>query len=131
MNAVTPLSAARAPQLDPRNVAVGWMFRAGMTLQRVDALEGCITYLMAEHDMSEQAAEIAAIQAYAEVATVNQPARIDVDATTSHVVVLRTAGNRAVMLTIDDLVATLEQARREGRAQVVNSDTRTPVVIQR
>ena len=79
--------------------------------------------------MSEHAAEIAAIQAYAEVSSVSQVAHIDIAATTQHVVVLRTMGGRPVMFTADDLVHVLESARDEGRARVVNTDTRRPVVI--
>ena len=131
MNTVTPIRPEhrRAPHLDPQNVAVGWMFRYGHQLDRVTALEECTLHLMGEYDMSEHAAEIAAIQAYAEVSSVSQVAHIDIAATTQHVVVLRTMGGRPVMFTADDLVHVLESARDKGRARVVNTDTRRPVVI--
>lgn len=119
----------RRVTLDPNNAAIGWMFRHGLNLDRVTAIEELTLFLMAEGSMTARAAEIAAIQAYAETTSIGQVGQIDVDATTSHVVVLRTAGGRAVAFTADDLMHVLERARDEGRARVVNSDTRTPVVI--
>lgn len=125
----TNARAARVLRLDPKNAATGWMFRHGLNRDRVTAIEELTLFLMGEYDMTEHAAEIAAIQAYAETASVSQVASIDIDASTSHVVVLRTTGGRAVAFTTDDLMRTLEKARDEGRARVVNSDTRTPVVL--
>jgi|GEM_PF-873694 len=120
---------ARVLQLDPSNAAIGWMFRHGLHQDRVTAIEELTLYLMDECAMTERAAEIAAIQAYAETTCIGQVGRIDVEACTPHVVVLRTMGGRAVAFTADDLVHVLERARDEGKARVVNSDTRTPVVI--
>ncbi|PMR78501.1 hypothetical protein [Halomonas urumqiensis] len=135
MTNVTPINATHRArphvhQLDPQNVAIGWMFRHGHALDRVTAIEQLTVFLMSELDLPERAAEIAAIQAYAETSSVSQVAHIDADATTAHVVVLRTMGGRAVAFTADDLVHVLERARDEGRARVVNSTTRTPVLIE-
>lgn len=125
----TNARAARVIQLDPDNAAVGWMFRHGHRLDRVTAIEELTLFLMSEYAMTERAAEIAALQAYAETSSVSQLASIDIDASTAHLVVLRTAGGRAVAFTVDDLMRTLEQARADGHARVVNNDTRTPVVL--
>ncbi|SHE99749.1 hypothetical protein SAMN02745148_01554 [Modicisalibacter ilicicola DSM 19980] len=116
--------------LDPTNAATSYLMRHAMHLNRVDALESCIVHLMSQNDLSERNAELHAIQAYAELNCLNQTAIIDADATTAHVVVLRTEGGRPVMFTADDLMKVLQSAREEGRARVVNSDTRRPVVIQ-
>lgn len=76
---------------------------------------------MNETGVSERTAEVQAIQAYAETTSVSQVAHIDVDATTSHVVVLRAFDGRAVALTADDLLHMLEQARGQGRTRIVNA----------
>lgn len=124
MNNVTALPAARAAvhQLDPHNLAIQWMFRHGHTLDRVAAIESLTRYLMNALEISQRTAEVQAIQAYAETSSVSQLAHIDADATTAHVVVIRTLGGRAVALTTDDLLHLLEQARDQGRTRVVNPE---------
>lgn len=129
MSTVVPLTAARLPQLDPHNVALGQLWRHRGE-SRIDALNNCIEHLVVNHDMSEPTAELSAIQAYAEMDSANQLARIDTDATTSHVVVLRDEGGRPVMFTVTDLMHVLKQARVDGRAVVVDRDTRRPVVFK-
>lgn len=119
----------RAPQLDPHNLATAELWRHRWT-NRVDALASCIEHLVVNHDMTENAAELAAIQAYAEMESANQVARIDTDATTAHVVVMRTEGGRPVMFTVDDLLRVLQQARDAGLVRVVNRDTRRPLVLE-
>lgn len=126
MNNITSIAAHHAAgrptvhQLDPHNLAIQRMFRNGHYLDRVSVIEKLTRYLMDELKLSERSAEIAAIQAFAETSRVNQVARIDIDASTSHVVVLRTVGGRSVVFTADDLLRVLERARDEGRARVVN-----------
>lgn len=119
----------RAAQLDPHNLATAELWRHRWT-NRVDALANCIEHLVVNHDMTENAAELAAIQAYAELESANQVARIDTDATTAHVVVMRTEGGRPVMFTVDDLLRVLQQARDAGLVRVVNRDTRRPLVLE-
>ncbi|MCE8002557.1 hypothetical protein [Billgrantia ethanolica] len=135
MTKITPITAAAQSravvhQLDPQNLAIGWMFRCGHQLDRVTAIEELTVYLMSELELPEHVAEIQALQAYAETSSVNQLAHIDVDATTAHLVVMRTAGGRPVAFTAEDLMHVLSRAREEGKARVVNSTTRTPIVIQ-
>ncbi|WP_227369856.1 hypothetical protein [Halomonas sp. M20] len=115
--------------LDPNNAATSWLMRNAMHLPRVDALEGCIVHLMSQNELSERDAELHAMQAYAELNCLNQVATIDAEATTSYLVVLRTADGRPVMFTADDLMKMLDNARRNGNARVVNSESRTPVVV--
>lgn len=129
MSNVTAISVARAPHLDVHNVAIAELWRRRWE-NRTNALSNCIDHLVTIHGMSEQTAEIAAIQAYADLESENKLARIDMDATTSHVVVLRTEGNRPVMFTVADLVRVLEQARTEGRAVVVDRERQRPVVFE-
>lgn len=117
---ILPFAATRrpAPQLDPHNAAIAWFFRHGHGLARLEALGGCVGYLMGELAMSERAAEAAAMQAYGEVTTVNQRARIDADLTTAYMVALNT-GEGHVMLTVSDLMAAVEQARQAGHVKRV------------
>lgn len=117
---LAPRAAVR--QLDPHNLAIQWMFRRGHALDRVAAIEGLTAYLMEATGASQRTAEVQAIQAYAETSSVSQLAHIDADATTSHVVVLRTLSGRAMAFTTDDLLHLLEQARGQGRARVVNAE---------
>ncbi|MDT0501615.1 MULTISPECIES: hypothetical protein [unclassified Halomonas] len=116
---LTPRAAVH--QLDPHNLAIQWMFRHGHSLGRVAAIEGLTAYLMEATGVSQRSAEVQAIQAYAETSSVSQLAHIDADATTAHVVVLRTLTGRAVAFTTDDLLHLLEQARDQGKARVVNA----------
>ncbi|MBD3895268.1 hypothetical protein IEI94_05325 [Halomonas sp. ML-15] len=129
MNNIAPINAAHAPQLDTHNLAIAELWRHRWE-NRVTALANCIEHLVTVHDMSEPAAELAAIQAYADLESENKVASIDTDASTSHVVVMRTEGGRPVMFTVSDLMRFLEQARREDRAVVVDRHTRRPVVIE-
>lgn len=125
MTNVTPL---RAPHLDAHNIAAAQLFRTRWE-NRENALRDCIEHLAHHHDMPEQSAELAALQAYAELESANQQARIDVDASTSHMVLLRTEDGRPVVFTVNDLLNVLQQARREQRAVVVGRNRR-PVVIE-
>lgn len=129
MNKVIPMPATRAPRIDTHNLAIAELWRYRWE-NRVTALANCIEHLVTVHDMTEEAAEIAAIQAYADLESENKLVRIDTDATTAHVVVLRTEGGRPVMFTAADLLRLLEQARADGRAVVVDRDTRRPVVLE-
>lgn len=125
MNNVTSI----AQHQDPHNIAAARLFRDRWE-NRVNALANCIEHLVVDHEMTEENAELVAIQAFADLESTNQRARIEVDATTSHVVVLRTEGGRPVVFTVTDLMRVLEQARQDDRAVVVDRDRRRPVVLE-
>lgn len=129
MGIVAQLQKAHAPQLDGHNLAIAELWRHRWE-NRVNALANTIEHLVVAHDMPEATAEITAIQAYADVEAASQTARIDLDASTSRVVVLRTEGGRPVVFTVSDLLRVLEQARADGRAVVVDRTTRRPVVLE-
>ncbi|MBZ5875987.1 hypothetical protein [Chromohalobacter israelensis] len=129
MNSTAKNVTALAPHQDAHNIAVARLFRDQWE-NRVNALANCIEHLVVDHDMAEEKAELVAIQAYADLESTNQVASIDVDATTSHVVVMRTEGGRPVAFTVTDLMRILEQARKEDRAVVVDRDRRRPVVLE-
>ncbi|PAU76759.1 hypothetical protein [Halomonas salipaludis] len=129
MNNITPINAARAPQLDSHNLAIAVLWRHRWE-NRVTALANCIEHLVTVHDMTEAAAELAAIQAYADLESENTLATIDMDASTSHIVVMRTEGGRPAMFTVSDLLRILGQARDEGRAVVVDRESHRPVVLE-
>jgi len=126
---MTSVTALHRPHLDAHNLAAARLFRDRWE-NRVTALGNCIEHLVVDHEMTEEAAELSAIQAYADLEATNQLARVDIDASTSHVVVLRTEGGRPVMFTVTDLMRILAQAREEERAVVVNRDRRRPVVLE-
>ncbi len=129
MGIVTQLRKQSAPQLDAESLATGYLFKVRWE-NRVSALRYCIDQLAINHDMTEAAAELAAMQAYAAIESANQVARIDVDASTSDMVMLRTEGGRPAMFTTADLVRLLQRARDEGSAVVVDRDRRRPVVLE-
>ena len=126
---MTSVTALHRPHLDAHNLAAARLFRDRWE-NRVTALGNCIEHLVVDHEMTEEAAELTAIQAYADLEATNQLARVDIDASTSHVVVLRTEGGRPVMFTVTDLMRILAQAREKERAVVVDRDRRRPVVLE-
>lgn len=126
---MTSVTALHRPHLDAHNLAAARLFRDRWE-NRVTALGNCIEHLVVDHEMTEEAAELTAIRAYADLEATNQLARVDIDASTSHVVVLRTEGGRPVMFTVTDLMRILAQAREEERAVVVDRDRRRPVVLE-
>lgn len=112
--------AGRAPQLDSENAAIGYLLRHCRDLTRADAIEHCAVFLMSEHAMTEARAEVIAIQAFAELESLNQVAWIDTEATTPSIVVLRTAGGAPVAFSVGDLLAARELARDRGTLRTVN-----------
>lgn len=122
---VTPINAAKAP-FDIATELL-WQHRWD---SRAEALRVTIGTLVNDYGITEATAEVAAIQAFADLDSVNESSRIDVDATTSHVVIFRDDSGRPVMLTARDLNRMIQQARDAGMAQVVDADTRRPVVLE-
>ncbi|OLO05087.1 hypothetical protein [Salinicola socius] len=111
--------ARRLPKLDPKNAATGYLLRYCRGLDRRAALENCTLFLMSELAMPEAKAELSAIHASAELESLNQVAWIDLESSTEHVVVLRTAGGTPISFTVGDLLATREQARDRGALRIV------------
>ncbi|RUR27721.1 hypothetical protein [Vreelandella nanhaiensis] len=122
---VTPITAAKSP-FDLATELL-WQHRWD---SRVEALRITIGTLVNDYGHSEATAEVAAIQAFADLDSVNEAASIDVDACTSHVVIFRDSAGRPVMLTARDLDRMIQQARDAGLAKVVDADTRRPVVLE-
>ncbi|MDQ7734668.1 hypothetical protein QT231_18315 [Halomonas sp. SpR1] len=122
---VTPIQAAKAPF--DLATEILWQNRWD---SRAEALRITIGTLVNDYAISEATAEVAAIQAFADLDSVNESARIDVDASTSHVVIFRDSTGRPVMLTARDLDRMIQQARDAGLAQVVDADTRRPIVLE-
>lgn len=122
---VTPINAAKAP-FDIATELL-WQHRWD---SRAEALRVTIGTLVNDYGISEATAEVASIQAFADLDSVNESSRIDVDATTPHVVIFRDESGRPVMLTARDLNRMIQQARDAGLARVVDADTRRPVVLE-
>ncbi|WP_275286900.1 hypothetical protein [Halomonas elongata] len=106
MNNVTSLHAhaARAPQLDPENLAVAQLWQT-QTLPKREALEACIEHLVTDRGLTDGAAENATIQAYAEIEGANKRHRIDLEATTTRLLVIQTPAGERVALSLVDLLA--------------------------
>lgn len=86
------------------DAACAYLLKLARPYQRTVALERCTSFLMEEHGHSQEKAGLAAIQALAELETLNQPAYIDADATTSHVVIVRRPGMTAMAFSVADLL---------------------------
>ena len=125
MTNVLPL---RGIHLDPHNLAAAQLFR-DRWLNRRDALANCVDYLLANTDTTVEHAELTALQAYADLEATNRRERIDVDATTSQLVVLRLGEGTPVGLTVTDLLQVLKQARQEQRTSVIDRHRQRPVLI--
>ena len=121
---VLPINSAKAP-LDLATELL-WSHRRD---SRAEALRITIGTLVNDYGHSEATAELAAMQAFADLDSVNTGVSIDMDNSTSSVVVLRQGNGVPVMLTVRDLDRILRQARRENMIQVVDADTRRPLVL--
>lgn len=122
---VAPINAAKAP-FDIATELL-WQHRWD---NRAEALRITIGTLVHDYGISEATAEVASIQAFADLDSVNLEASIDLTASTAHVVVLRTRNGCPVMFTARDLDRMIQQARDAGLAKVVDADTRRPVVLE-
>lgn len=99
---VTPITSAKAPQLDPHNVATAQLWRLRGEPRDV-VLDETIDHLMINHDMTEHRAENAALQALAELETLNTCDIVDLNATTTNAVVLSNGHGSRVVLTVRDI----------------------------
>ena len=90
--------------LNINDAASAFLLKLPRPYQRDIALERCTSHLIEQHGYSQETAGLAAIQAIAELETLNQPAYIDADASTSHVVIVRRPGKPALALSVGDLL---------------------------
>ena len=97
---------------------------------RAEALRKTIATLVNEYNISEATAEVATMQAFADLDSVNTSAVVDMNQSTSSVVVLRQGNGHPIMLTARDLDRIIKQARDADLVQVVDADTRRPLVLQ-
>lgn len=124
MGIVTQMRA-NAPQLDPANLAIARLF-GHRGQPRAEALADCIDYLQANQEMTERRAESAAVQALAELESINSRDVIDIAATTSNVVVFSGAGGQRIALTVRDLRELLK-----GRDLQAGSDSGRLLLLER
>lgn len=122
---VLPINSAKAPF----DLATELLWKQRWD-SRAEALRITIGTLVHDYGISEATAEVASIQAFADLDSVNLEASIDLTASTAHVVVLRTRNGCPVMFTARDLDRMIQQARDAGLAKVVDADTRRPVVLE-
>ncbi|MBB3141243.1 hypothetical protein [Halomonas organivorans] len=126
MSNVMPIRPATAPRLDPENEATAHLWRHP-GLPRAVAIDSCIEHLVVNREMTEHAAENAALQAYAEMESMNKVDRIDVEASSAHAVVLKRAGGSRVVLTVKDLLTLVESSH----CTAANTDSRRLLVLER
>ncbi|WP_416139047.1 hypothetical protein ACM26W_01165 [Halomonas sp. HK25] len=114
MGTVTQLRhhSSAAPQLDAENLATGYLFERRWESRHI-ALAHCAGQLTEQHDMPAHVAEREALQAYAALESVNHGMCVDINATTSDLVMIRDTEGRRIALTITDLRRLLDQLRRE------------------
>lgn len=118
MSNVTALPVRNnAPRLDTESIAVGALWAERHNSNRAQAMGVAISRLNHHHDMPFRAAENAAAQAMAELDTINTSETLDVDASTSHGVVMRMEDGSRLLLTARDLRHMLN-----GRAMKAASD---------
>lgn len=122
---VLPINSAKAPF----DLATELLWKQRWD-SRAEALRITIGTLVHDYGISEATAEVASIQAFADLDSVNLEASIDLNASTAHVVVMRTRNGCPVMFTARDLDRMIQQARDAGLAKVVDADTRRPVVLE-
>lgn len=104
MTNITALPARKKrPALDTESLAVGALWAERHNSNRAQAMSVAISRLQHHHDMPHRGAENAAAQAMAELDTVNTRDTLDVDATTSHGVVMRMEDGSRLLLTARDL----------------------------
>ncbi|MDL4862270.1 hypothetical protein NPJ88_007985 [Halomonas elongata] len=94
----------QAPHLEPANLATARLWQH-QTMRRCDAIQDSIEHLVTERGLTESIAEDATLQAFAELEGINKHHRIDVDASTSRLLIIRTPAGERVALTITDLLA--------------------------
>lgn len=90
--------------LNINDAACTYLLKLPCPYQRTAALERCTSHLVEQHGYSQDTAALAAVQALAELETVNQTAYIDADASTPHVVIVRRPGMTAMAFSVSDLL---------------------------
>lgn len=90
--------------LNINDAACAYLLKLPRPYQRSVALERCTSHLIETRGCSHDTAALATIQAIAELETYNQPAYIDADASTAHVVIVRRPGQKALALSVADLL---------------------------
>lgn len=122
----SPQATGQAPHLAPENAATAQLWRT-QGQRRAVAIDGCIEHLMVNHDMTERAAEDATLQAYADLESLNKVHAIDVEASTSRLLVIKTPGGARIALTISDLLTLLQP----HHLQAANQESRRLLVLER
>lgn len=100
------LNAVRnfAETLDINTLATTWLLRHARNLSRGTAITRCAAHLVETQEVSLDTAERVALQALAELESTNQRARIDLGASTAHVVVVHRPNGKPLAFTLCDLL---------------------------
>ncbi|MCE8028784.1 hypothetical protein HOP54_08790 [Halomonas daqingensis] len=93
------------------DAACAYLLKMPRPYQRTVALERCTSHLVEAHGITLERAGLAALQALAELETLNQAAYIDAEASTAHVVVVRRPGRNALAFSVADLLRLHAQER--------------------
>lgn len=101
--------------LDAQNEATSYLLSLPRGMNRSDAINRCTSHLIDAHAYGPRDASIMAVQAMAELESMNLRAAIDVDSTTSNVVVFTHPDGRRMALTLNDLIGFAERQNADIR----------------
>lgn len=95
--------------LNRDNAATAFLLDLPRRVHRGDAINQCTSHLIQQHGHSPRDASLMAVQAMAELESFNRRAAIDVESTTSYVVVVTHPDGRRMALTVSDLIGFAER----------------------
>ncbi|SPJ35226.1 hypothetical protein [Kushneria phyllosphaerae] len=101
--------------LDQTNPATAFILSLPRSVHRGDAINQCTSHLISAHAHDPRDASVMAVQAMAELESFNKRAAIDVESTTSYVVVVKHPDGRRMALTVNDLIGFAERQNADIR----------------
>ncbi|WP_445620631.1 hypothetical protein ACUN8C_01600 [Kushneria sp. Sum13] len=96
--------------------AIAFILSLPRRVHRGDAINQCTSHLIRQHGHTPRDASLMAVQAMAELESFNRRAAIDVESTTSYVVVVNHPDGRRMALTVSDLIGFAERQNADVRA---------------
>lgn len=106
--------------LNPQNEATAFLLTLSRGVSRGGAINRCTCHLINHHHYAPSTASLMAVQAMAELESFNKRATIDIESSTSYVVVINDHDGRRMALTVNDLIGFARNLNAEARhAQTV------------
>lgn len=101
--------------LDPQSEAASYLLSLPRSMNRSDAINRCTSHLIDAHAYSPRDASIRAVQAMGEMESMNRRGSIDVESSTSYVVVFNHPDGRRMAVTLNDLIGFAERQNADVR----------------